>query len=97
LTWKLNEINNYALEVNAKKNKKVGKTSSVQIKQENVEKHKRGVKTSAPVIEYGLLQSTICMTIQQKDKCVAINVKDTLTRTCKGWVMTVKTSYHVDM
>jgi predicted transcriptional regulator len=62
---------------------KVRKTISVQVKQEIIEKNERGVKIRALVSEYGLPQSTISTVIQQKDRCKATSVKDTLSRILK--------------
>lgn len=46
---KLNKINNNGPKVNVKKDKKVRKIISVQIMQEIIEKHKKGIDTSALV------------------------------------------------
>jgi hypothetical protein len=62
---------------------KVRRTIGVQVKQGIVEKNERGVKIRALVSEYGLPQSTFSTVIQQKDRCKATSVKDTLTRILK--------------
>lgn len=61
-----------APKVNAKKDNKVSKTVTAQIKQEVIENNERGVKTSA------LPQSTISMIIEQEDRFKAVTVKDAL-------------------
>jgi hypothetical protein len=72
--------------VNVKKDKKVRKTITVQVKQEIVENNERDVKTCVLVTEYNLPQSTILNItgIQYKDKFKALNVNDALTRIFKG-------------
>lgn len=82
-----------------KKDKKIIKTISAEIKHEIIEKHRKGVKTSDVVNEYGLPQSTISTITQQKEKFKAINVKYASTRIFKGREMIVEigmNSYGVD-
>jgi hypothetical protein len=69
-----------APKMNAKKDQKVRKTISMQIRLETIEEHERGV-------ECDLTQSTISTIIVQKYKFKAVSVKDTLARIFAGGEM----------
>ncbi|XP_042229138.1 tigger transposable element-derived protein 1-like isoform X1 [Homarus americanus] len=64
--------------------KKSRKAISIQVKQEIIKKHEKGIRTNALCKEYDLSSSTVSTIIAQKDKFKSVKVRDKSTRVFKG-------------
>ncbi|XP_042242197.1 tigger transposable element-derived protein 1-like [Homarus americanus] len=67
------------------------KLISIQVKQELIKKHEKGIRTNVLSKEYGMSASTVSTIIAQKEKFQEVKVRDKSTRVFKGRSLSAET------